>query len=78
MRKNLIPPMDLVAKALNISVDQLNEQSAYGKTLNWDSLNHLDVIRELETNYNIQIPDSEIENYSTMKEIIKLFEELNG
>lgn len=77
MSKNLKPPKELVAKALEISVEQLNENSAYGETPNWDSLNHVSIINELEANYDIQIPDSEIENYLTMKNIIQLYEKMN-
>lgn len=77
MNEKLIPPLELVAKALEISVDQLNENSAYGETLNWDSLNHVAIINELEVSYEIQIPDSEIENYVTLKAIIELYNKLN-
>lgn len=77
MNEKLIPPLELVAKALEISVDQLNENSAYGETLNWDSLNHVAIINELEVSYGIQIPDSEIENYVTLKAIIELYDKLN-
>jgi acyl carrier protein len=76
MSKNLKPPREIVAKALNISIDRLGDDSAYGETPNWDSLTHIDIIGELETNYGIQIPDSEIENYLTMKAIIQLYEKL--
>jgi acyl carrier protein len=69
-------PKEIVAKALNISIDQLSDDSAYGETPNWDSLNHIGIINELETNYGIQIPDSEIENFLTMKAIIQLYEKL--
>jgi len=46
MSKNLIPPKEIVSKVLNISVDQLNDDSAYGETPNWDSLNHIDIINK--------------------------------
>lgn len=77
MSNKLIPPKELVAKVLEISVDQLDDKSAYGETLNWDSLNHVAIINELEVNYGIQIPDSEIENYVTLKAIIALYDKLN-
>lgn len=77
MSKSLKPPLELVAKTLEISVDQLNEDSAYGETPNWDSLNHVAIINELEANYGIEIPDSEIENYLTLKAIIELYEKIN-
>ncbi|KYG83734.1 acyl carrier protein [Roseivirga echinicomitans] len=77
MSKKLKHPKEIVATALNISIDQLNEDSAYGKTPNWDSLNHVAIINDLETNFEIQIPDSEIENYLTMRAIIELYEKIN-
>ncbi len=77
MNINLIPPKELVAKTLELNIDQLNEDSGYGETPNWDSLNHVAIINEIEVNYEIKIPDSEIENYLTMKAIIELYEKIN-
>lgn len=74
MNKNMKTPFEVVAKALEISVDMLNENSAIGETPNWDSLNHVVIIGELESNYEIQIPNEDIEKYITMKAIIELYE----
>lgn len=76
MNKNLRTPYTLVAKALEISEDMLNENSAIGETPNWDSLNHVVIIGELESNYGIQIPNEDIEKYITMKAIIEFCEGL--
>ncbi|MCL2650921.1 MAG: acyl carrier protein [Candidatus Azobacteroides sp.] len=76
--KNLKSPKEIVARVLKISIDQLNDDSAYGETPNWDSLNHIDIINELENNYEIQIPDSDIENYMTIKAIVKLYKKLKN
>lgn len=72
MSENLKTPYQLVAFALNISPDLLNDDSALGEVPNWDSLNHVGIISELESNYGIEIPDEEIESYITMKSIIDL------
>ena len=77
MSKKLMLPKELVAKALEISIEQLNEHSAYGETQNWDSLNHVAIINEIEVNYDIEIPDSEIENYLTLKAIIELYHKIS-
>lgn len=74
MNKNMKTPFEVVAKALEISVDMLNKNSAIGETPNWDSLNHIVIIGELESNYGIQIPNEDIEKYITMKAIIELCE----
>lgn len=72
-KKILTSPFDIVAKALEISVNEIDENSAMGKTPNWDSLNHVSVIMELENSYGIQIPNEDIEKYATMKSIIELY-----
>lgn len=69
-------PFEVVAKALEINVSMLNENSTIGETPNWDSLNHVVIIGELESNYGIQIPNEDIEKYITMKAIIELYESL--
>jgi acyl carrier protein len=76
MNEGLMLPRDLVAKVLGINVDILNDNSACGETPNWDSLNHVDIIYEMESNYGIQIHDDEIEKYMTMKAINELYDAL--
>lgn len=73
---NMKLPFEVVAEALEISVEILNENSAIGETPNWDSLNHVVIIGELENNYGIEIPNEDIEKYTTMKSIIELFESI--
>lgn len=77
-KKILTSPFDIVAKALEISVNEVDENSAMGKTPNWDSLNHVSLIMELENSYGIQIPNEDIEKYITMKTIIELYHEKSG
>jgi len=73
MSKKLKSPYQVVANVLDISIDVLNENSCMGETPNWDSLNHVAIIGELESNYGIQIPNEDIEKYTTMKSIIELY-----
>ncbi len=76
--KKLKSPFEVVANALEINIDLLNENSAIGETLNWDSLNHMVIITDLETSYGIVIPNEDIEKYFTMKSIIQLYENLSN
>ncbi|MGI8582351.1 MAG: acyl carrier protein [Chitinophagaceae bacterium] len=78
MNKILTSPFDIVAKVLTLNVDEINENSAMGETPNWDSLNHVILIGELESSYGIQIPNEDIEKYVTMKAILELYNEING
>ena len=77
MNKIYKSPYDLVAGAIDIPVDTLNENSAMGVTYNWESMNHLHVIVAIETNYEIKIRNDEIMRYDNMKAIITLYKELS-
>lgn len=76
LNKNIKTPFEVVAEALEISTDMLSENSAMGETPNWDSLNQVVIIGELESNFGIQILNEDIEKYTSMKAIIELFENL--
>ena len=73
MKKILKSPFDLVADALVLKPELLNENSAMGETPNWDSLNHLVIIEEIEKCYGVTIPNDEIEKYVKMKAIIEIY-----
>jgi acyl carrier protein len=75
MNNKIKDPYEIVADVLNISKDLLTDKSALGETPNWDSLNHVALIGELENNYGIQIPNKDIEKFGTMKAIIELYKE---
>jgi acyl carrier protein len=78
MKKTLKPPKEIISEVLQISIDQLDEKSCYGETPNWDSLSQGAIINALELNYKIQIPDADIENYSTLKAINELYKKLSS
>ena len=78
MKRILTSPFDIVTKVLDISPAEINENSTMGETLNWDSLNHVVLIGELERSYGIQIPNEDIEKYVTMKAIIQLYKDKSG
>lgn len=78
MNKILTSPFDLVSKVLEITVNDLNENSAMGETPNWDSLNHVALIGELEVSYGVTISNEKIEDYVTMKAIIALYKKQSG
>lgn len=73
MKKNHKSPYEIVASVLKVSVDSLNENSSLGVHPHWDSLNHVGIIVEIETNYGISIPDDEIMKYNNMKAILELY-----
>jgi acyl carrier protein len=78
MKKILTSPIDLVAKVLELKPELVTEKSAMGETLNWDSLNQVLIIGEMEKSYGITIADNEIEKYATMKAIIEVYNKQSG
>ncbi len=74
MKQEAIHPYELVAKAIGVEVENINENSEVYKTSNWDSIVHLDVIEQIEINYNIKIPDEKLMEYGKMKKIIEAYD----
>lgn len=72
-KKVLTGPIDLVSKVLDLQPGIVNEDSAMGETPNWDSLNHVAIIGEIEKSYGVTIPDDEIDKYVSMKAIIDIY-----
>jgi acyl carrier protein len=73
MRTN---PYELVANALECSVEKLSFDSTLGNPPNWDSIGHLNVMLALEETYGIIINDDTIRRYSAMDAIVTRYEEL--
>lgn len=77
-KKILTSPIDLVTKVLELKPGIVTKDSAMGETPNWDSLNHVAIIGEMERCYGITIPNDQIEKYVTMKAIIDVYNEQSG
>jgi|ERR1035437_7752027 acyl carrier protein len=77
-KKILTSPIDLVTKVLELKPGIVNQESAMGETPNWDSLNHVAIIGEIENSYGITIPNDQIEKYVTMKAIIDVYNKQSG
>jgi len=69
-------PFELVAKAIGCDPNSLTKDSKMYRDYGWDSLGHLKVIQSLEKEYGIVIEDTTIEKYKTMREILRLYENI--
>jgi acyl carrier protein len=80
MKKILTSPYDLVAGVLEIDKEELtsNKIAGMGETSNWDSLKQVMIINALEENYDMKIPNEDIEKYTTMEAIIGIYEKQTG
>jgi len=73
----MITPKELltfIAGLLELSIDEINENSEYGQLRNWDSLMHIRIIAELEEKYSINIPIDEVPYIKKIKDFYKFFE----
>jgi acyl carrier protein len=70
----LIDPFDLVAKALNTKKETLTIDSRMHEHPNWDSIDNVEIIVEIELNYGITIDDAM--KYNNIKAIVELYEKL--
>ncbi len=66
-----------IAGVLNLSVDQINDNSDQDSLPGWDSLAMVNLIMELETLFNISFDILEIAEFKSVH-IIKLFLENKG
>lgn len=72
MKDSSAIPFEIIAKVLKIDKSALNDKSAMGETPNWDSLNHVAIIVELEKAYGIGIPNEDIGDLVSMESILHL------
>ncbi len=66
---------DVVVEQLNVSPDEVKEGSRFVEDLNADSLDVVELVMALEEKFEIEIPDEQAENISTVADAIKFIEE---
>jgi acyl carrier protein len=54
------PLMELIAGTLGVPPAQITDASDMSNTRKWDSLRHVMLMTELETNYGIELSDKEM------------------
>lgn len=68
---------EMLAKQLNLSVDQIKPESDVVKDLGADSLDVVELLISLEDNYGVSIPEDDIVNVKTVQDIVEMIEKLN-
>jgi len=66
---------DVVVEQLNVSPDEVKEESRFVEDLNADSLDVVELVMALEEKFEIEIPDEQAESISTVADAIKFIEE---
>ena len=66
----------LLAEQFDISADKITPQSEVVKDLGADSLDVVELLMQLEEEFGITLPDSEMENLKTVQDIVDMMEKL--
>ena len=71
--KNLINKIkNLLCLILNVDIDELYDETTINDINSWDSLKHLQIIIQLESDFDININDQEAVKLVSLEEIILL------
>ena len=73
---NLERVQKLISQELNIDIDKVTQDAHLFDDLNFDSLDSVQVVLELENEFDIEIADDEIDNVRTVQNILDLIDDL--
>jgi acyl carrier protein len=65
---------EVVVEQLNVSPDEVKEDSKFADDLGADSLDVVELVMSLEEKFDIEIPDEEAENIATVADAIAFIE----
>ena len=68
---------DMLAKQLNLSPEKITLESDVVKDLGADSLDVVELLISLEDDCGISIPEEDIVNVKTVKDIVDMIDKLN-
>ncbi len=60
----------IIASVFNLEVDSIKDDASPDNILNWDSLNHMNLIVSLEEEFNIRFTDEEISDMLNLELIV--------
>lgn len=67
----------ILSEQFDVEEDSINPDTNIGDDLGADSLDVVDLLMSIEDEFEIEIPDEEIDNIKTVGELVKYIEE-NG
>lgn len=71
--------IDIIAEELeSVDPSEITEDSNLVEDLDADSLAVVDLVMSIEDAFNVEIPDTEVENLKTVGEIVQFIEEHQG
>ena len=64
----------ILAEQLDVDADTLTMETDIGKDLNADSLDVVEILMSIEDEFDVEIPDEEIENIKTIGNLVEYIE----
>lgn len=68
--------VEIVSNVIGCNINELNDLSGLLTQYNWDSLNHISIISEIELAFGISIPDELIVELNNIQKLTKYVEEV--
>ena len=65
---------EVVVEQLNVSPDEVKEESKFVEDLGADSLDVVELVMALEEKFDIEIPDDEAEKIQTVQDVLSYVE----
>ena len=65
---------DIIAAQLNVDADKITLDTSLVEDLKADSLDVVEMIMDLEREYDIEIPDEDLPKVTTVREIVEYIE----
>ena len=66
----------MLAQQLNIEVDKIKPESEVVKDLGADSLDVVELMRTLEDEYEVTLPEGEVEGIKTVQDIVDMLSKI--
>lgn len=66
---------ELIAEQLDVKADEITETSNIQDDLGADSLDVVDLVMALEDEFDVEIPEDQVENIKTVGDIVKFIED---
>ncbi len=64
----------ILAEQLDVDEDSLTMETDIAKDLNADSLDVVEILMSIEDEFDVEIPDEEIENIKTIGDLVEYIE----
>jgi len=66
---------DIIVDQLDVDADKVKMEASIADDLGADSLDMVDLVMSLEEEFDVEIPDEQVENVKTVGDIVKFLEE---